>query len=275
MTLRWTVALGLLLSAHTVSAETVGRPAEWGDEQKERFLMEAKISGDERVSRGITGTRRLTLSDGIRMHDASWQTVDEFKLSKQTPRGTEINFRDSYRYNIAAYKLDRLLGLRMIPVSVERKIGGNRGALTWWIDDVLMLELERYKKKITPPSPQAWNDRILQARIFNELVFNTDPNLGNLVITTDWKLWMIDFSRAFRTFDQLRAPKNVRSPRVDRTLLAGLRALSAETLDAAVGDYLLKAEKRAVLARRDLLVAHIDRQIEERGEAVVLFDMPR
>ena len=42
--------------------------------------------------------------------------MTEFKSN----RGTEFNFRDSWRYNVAAYRLDRLLELGMIPPSVER-----------------------------------------------------------------------------------------------------------------------------------------------------------
>lgn len=263
--------LGLLALVTASYAQT----PEWDDERREQFLRDAEVIKSKRVSRGITGTRRVTLSDGETTHDASLQTVDEFKHSKETGRGVEINFRDSYRYNIAAYRLDRLLGLGMIPVSVERKIAGEKGALTWWIDDVLMLELERYRKKIDPPSPEAWNDQIFQARLFNELVYNTDPNLGNLIITTDWKLWMIDFSRAFRTFDKLRAPRNVAKPRVARTVFERMKGLDEDMLDDAVGQYLLKPEKKGVLARCRLLVEHIEREIERRGEAAVLFDMPR
>ena len=49
---------------------------------------------------------------------------------------------------MAAYRLDRLLGLNLVPVSVGRLYRGHTAAFTWWIDDVMMDEGERLKKKL-------------------------------------------------------------------------------------------------------------------------------
>ncbi len=176
----------------------------WSDAQKESFLLRAKVVKTERVSTGVTGTLRATLCDGQSTHDASLQSIDVSKRSVTTRQGTELNFRDSYKYNIAAYRLDRLLNLHMVPVSVERKIRGKKASLTWWVDDVEMMDKKRYQRKIAPPNRARWNDQKFQVRIFNELVYNTDPNRGNLLITKDWKLVMIDFSRGFRRHKELK-----------------------------------------------------------------------
>ena len=93
--------------------------------EMENFLLTAKIVKRRSLSVGITGSERATLTDGRLTHDAHIQTVDVWKLSYPTSQGTELNFRDSYTYNIAAYRLDKLLGLHMVPVSVERKVGGD------------------------------------------------------------------------------------------------------------------------------------------------------
>ena len=186
----------LLLGAATLlisSAQTIATPTAESDwsaltpEQKEEFLLNAKVSSSKGIGVGINNTRRATLSDGTLTHDAHGQTVDISKLSFKTLNGVELNFRDSYKYNIAAYRLDRLLGLDMVPVSVERKLGGDTGSVTWWVDDVMMMEMERYKKKVKVPPQRnaAWNDQMYQVRVFNQLVFNNDPNLGNLLITND------------------------------------------------------------------------------------------
>ncbi len=107
--------------------------------------------------------------------------------SRKAPAGLELNFRDSYKYNVAAYKLDRLLGLNMVPVSVERKVAGDLAAVTWWCDNIMMMDKERYSKKIQTPMAKrvSWNDQMYQVRIFNELIYNTDANLGNVLITND------------------------------------------------------------------------------------------
>lgn len=269
------LAAALLLSP-VLQSQTSGSAASarLSDAEAEKFLLEAKIVKSKEVSTGITGIRRATLSDGRLTHDASVQTVDIRKTSFQTARGTELNFRDSYKYNIAAYRLDRMLNLRMIPVTVERKVGGDTAAVTWWVDDVLMMELERFKKKIEPPNQAVWNDQIYQARIFNELVYNTDANLGNLLITKDWKLAMIDFTRAFRLRKNLRAPKNIATTRIDRRFYNGLGQLSEETLTSNLANVLRKSEIQALLARRDRIVGHFDLEIADKGEAAVICGLP-
>ena len=268
------LAAGLLLSP-AVQSQTSdsAASAKLSDAEAEKFLLEAKIIKAKGVSTGITGTRRGTLSDGRLTHDASIQTVDIYKASFQTARGTELNFRDSYKYNIAAYRLDRMLNLGMVPVSVERKVKGRTAAVTWWVDDVLMMERERFLKKIEPPHRTVWNDQMHQARIFNELVYNTDANLGNLLITKDWKIALIDFTRAFRIHKNLREPKNIANVRIDRRFYSGLRQLSAENLTSKLGDVLRKPEIQALLARRDRIVSHFEQQIAKKGEAAIVHRM--
>jgi hypothetical protein len=244
------------------------------DAEMEQFLLTAKVVRTRNVSTGITGTQRITLADGKLTHDASRQTVDIYKPSFQTAAGTELNFRDSYKYNIAAYRVDRMVGLGIIPVSVERTVGGKTGAVTWWVDDVKMTDKERYQKKIEPPDPDDWNDQIYQVRVFNELVYNTDPNLGNLLITNDWKLRMIDFSRAFRVYHELRQPKNLENCRLDRRVYDGLRGLNEEALTRRLDRVLRAAERQALLSRRDRILTHFDQQIAARGERAVLCTQP-
>ena len=155
------------------------------DKEKEQFLLQGKITKKKGIRTGTTGTTRMTLRDASFTHDAQLQTIDVFKDRFQTASGMELNFRDSYKFNIAAYRLDRLINLNMVPVSVERKVSGKPGSVTWWVDDVKMMEAERYKKKISPPNRAEWLDQMSNVRVFNELVYNTDPNLGNLLITRD------------------------------------------------------------------------------------------
>jgi hypothetical protein len=244
------------------------------DAQMEQFLLHADVLRTRGVSTGINGTLRATLSDGKLTHDASVQTVDIYKASFQTARGTELNFRDSYKYNIAAYRLDRLLGLNMIPVSVERSVQGKTGAVTWWVDNVKMMEKDRFQKKIDPPDQSVWNDQMHQARVFNELVYNTDANLGNLLITNDWRVWLVDFSRAFRLQKDLREPKNLTNCKLDRRVYNALRALDEQTLTAKLGDVLRDTEISGLMGRRNRILAYFDQQIAKKGEPGVICDAP-
>jgi hypothetical protein len=238
------------------------------EEQKIQFLLTAKVGRTRSAAQGITGTLRATLSDGSLTHDASIQSIDESKMTFQTAMGMELNFRDSWKFDVAGYKLDRLLGLNMVPVSVERKHRGSSACFTWWVDDVLMLELDRIKKKLQPPDVQTWNEQMEIVRVFDQLIFNTDRNLGNLVIDKRWRIWMIDHSRAFRMSHDIREPKNL--TRCDRALLAKMKELTEPQVTSAMGQYVTKSEIQAILARRDKIVKHF----EEKGSGF-LYDSPR
>jgi hypothetical protein len=225
-------------------------------EQQEEFLKTAKVTRTRSAGKGVTGTIRATLTDGTVTHDASIQTVDVQMNEFRSNRGTELNFRDTWRYNVAAYRLNRVLQLGNVPVSVERNFNGKPAAYTWWVDDVLMDEGERLKTKAQSPSPLGWNEQMWHVRLFDQLIQNVDRNLGNLVIDKQWGVWMIDHSRAFRLSSDIKSPQNL--TRVERSALERLKTLDRATLDDVIGDYLTSFEKRSLLQRRDAIVAHFE-----------------
>src|SRR5271154_261402 len=195
------ICLPFVLSADVESTLT--------KEQIKQFLLTAKVVRSEEAKKGVTGTLRLTLSDGTVTHDASFQAIDEHKAEMKLTGGTELNFVDSYKYNIAAYKLAELLGMDdMLPVYVERKWKGQVGSLSWWLP-VKMDEAERYKQKISPPDPDAWNNQMYKIRVFDQLVSDSDPNLTNVLIGQNWQIWRIDFTRAFRQNKDLKNPADL------------------------------------------------------------------
>jgi hypothetical protein len=239
-------------------------------EQIKQFLQTAEVIKSKSSPKGVTHPSRLTLSNGAITHDASFQTIDEHKPQMKLESGaTEIDFVDSYKYNIAAYRLAELLGLDdMLPVYVEREWQGKTGSLSWWLP-VKMDEAERFEKKLEPPDPDKWNKQMYRVRVFDELVYDTDPNLTNVLIGEDWTVWRIDFSRAFRKSKDLRAPKNL--VKCDRQLLEKLKELKADELVEKTKRYLTKGEVNGVMARRDKIVATFQTLISERGETEVLY----
>ena len=60
------------------------------------------------------------MSDGKLTHDAHVQNIDETKRSSAANQGVEFDFRDSWTFNVAAYRIDRLIGLNMVPPSISR-----------------------------------------------------------------------------------------------------------------------------------------------------------
>lgn len=193
----------------------------WTDEQKADFLRTADVVETDELSVGITQPLRATLRQGDVVHDAHIQRVNEQAPVKQTPNRREFNFRDYWGFNVAAYCLDRLLGINMLPVAVERKYQGTPAAFAWWVDDVQMMEKERWQRSVEPPDQEAWNRQMLTARVFNELAHNTDPNLGNVLIDSSWRIWLVDYTRAFRIQTKLLRPEGL--TRIDRDLLERLR----------------------------------------------------
>jgi hypothetical protein len=238
-------------------------------EQIKQFLRTAKVVSSKQASKGITGTWRLTLSDGTVTHDASFQSLDEHKASKQLAMGTELNFVDSYKYNIAAYELAELIGMDdMLPVYVERKWDGKAGSLSWWLP-VKMDELQRHNQKLAAPDPDAWNNQMYKIRVLDQLVSDSDPNLTNVLIGQNWEIWRVDFSRAFRLNKDVKSPKDL--VRCDRQLLAKLKALDGNALIEKTKTYLTKDEAKAVMARRDKIVEQFQKMVAEKGENEVLY----
>jgi hypothetical protein len=265
-------SLGFAASrARTVAPAAPGtQEPQLTQEQMRDFLLNAKVIKSKSTQKGVTGVARLTLSDGNLTHDASFQSIDEYKsLMKFETGRVEANFRDSYKYNIAAYEVALLLGLGdMMPVTVSRKWGGKTGSLSWWLPAKLDEET-RQRKKIKPPDENAWAKQMNKMWVFSQLLYDTDRNMGNVLFSEDWHLWIIDFSRAFRLYSELEDPKKL--VQCDRNLLENLRKMNAAELEAKTKQYLTGLEIRGIMTRRDKIVQHFDRLIAEKGESKVIY----
>jgi len=261
----WTLLLAGQSAAQVPVADALTK------EQKAEFLRSAKVVDDRNLPKGITRPVRLTLTDGSLTHDAAFSSVEERVPVMRFRTGrTELDFVDSYRYSIAAYRLAELLGLDdMVPVTVERAWDGRRGSLSWWID-AKWDEEQRIKQKLRPPDRIAWTRQICRMRVFAQLLADSDRNQGNMLITADWKVWIIDFTRAFRRTRELPQPEEL--TRCDRELLERLRALTKEQVKAVTKPYIGGAEIDPLMDRRDVIVARFDELIAQRGEAVVILD---
>jgi hypothetical protein len=241
-------------------------------EQIETFLKTAKVGAQRELPVGVTVPSRALLDDGRLRHEAIIQTVDITKASHPTPTGTELNFRDAWQFNVAGYELAKMLNLNMVPPYVERTVSGVRASVSWMIPDVIM-ERDRILKKMAPPDIERWNAQVLASRLFHELIADTDVNMTNLLITSDWRLWLIDFSRAFRLTRKLQEPERLTA--VDRKLLAAARSLTRDEMERRLRRWIDRPRIEAVLARRDLIVRIFDELVAAKGESLVVYDFPR
>jgi hypothetical protein len=264
----WLFALASAVIAAQFTAPELAEHARW-----EAFLRTARIAGSEQLGmdQGVTEPWRLRLEkDGVTRH-ALWKC----------PLGELHGFLESWKYEIAAYELDKLLALGMVPPTVERRFRGTAGSCQLWIDDTVLL-----RKKLTSGedasaySTPAWIRTGYIAQVFDNLIGNEDRHVGNVLVTADNRCILIDHSRTFRTtkaftegipFCEEKHPGADVMRQLPRTLVDRVRALTQAQVKAAAGKYLTTAEVRAVMARRDLLLAEIDRIIALHGEDSVLY----
>jgi hypothetical protein len=237
---------------------------------REAFLDKGDVVASKQLGKGVTNPWRLTLRDGDVTHDAAFQSVDSRKDEVRFRSGrTERDFVDFYGYNIAAYRLARLLGYDdLVPATVERVWKGKRGALTWWVDKKWD-EDERVKEGVQPPDIGAWERQLYLSRAFSALVDDTDRNLGNQLITADFHIWLIDFTRAFRQRHELKSPALLR--RIDRRFYDRLKALRDEDIHAALSPWVDGMARKALLARRDAMIEHFAVLADQRGDQSSVF----
>jgi hypothetical protein len=265
------VTVLVLLVAGRIHAQAPADSALDSRPAQETFLSHANIV--DAGTRPAGQSWRVTLVDGAgRTHAATVEAAD----------GSDPTHRN-YRFNVAAYELDKALALNLVVPTVEREIDGRRASVTWWVDDVAMNELDRRKKGIEPPDVERWTQQLQTVRVFDELISNTyrdaSPALylntvwDNLLISKDWTIWLVDHTGAFRTRQRLEEPDSL--TRCDRALLGKLRAVNRAQLQRVVGGYLSAAQLDALDVRAKLLVEHFDARIAKTSERAVLFDSPR
>jgi hypothetical protein len=238
--------------------------------EAETFLRTAKVVKRRALGKGVTGSDQLTLSDGTATHLAVWKTIDESRRGLTTFPGVGaiLDYEDSYRFEIAAYELDKLLGFDLVPPTVERTIGRQRGAVQMWIEGA-MSEADRKRKGLTPPDVDAWNAQIYRLRLFHQLTFDWDAqNIENTLLDASFRVYGIDFSRSFAVYDKVRREQLLE--RFSRRDLEALRRLDEDRLRGTIGKWVSVPQIRALLKRRDQILAIAAERVAEKGESAVL-----
>lgn len=269
---RFLLLTGLLALALPVAAQFLDEEVA-RDAATEQFLAEAEITASVQMSQseGVTEPWKLTLSDGNDERFAIWKNVE----------GRKGGFWEGWQYEIAAYRLDRYLGLNMVPPTVERRFEGSRGSIQSWVE--FWINMREYsEKKMAPPGDKSghWNNVVYLQRAFDNLIANEDRHLGNILLTEDWRMILIDHSRSFRSNKKnmtrlIFTEKHPEGPKVmkrlPRSFVDKIKALDTAKLTEIAGEYLNEKEVEAVLARRDLILETIDKLIAKNGESSVIY----
>ena len=243
-------------------------------EKWEEFLQTAEVVSSEQPfsdREAVTNPWVLTLEkDGI-TKKAIWKNCE----------GRLRGYVENWRWEIAAYRLDKYLGMNMVPPTVEKRFRGERGSCQLWIDAMMSLK-EKYEKEIKTPSYKVfpWNRALYIQRLLDNLIANEDRHQNQFLITEDWRMILIDHSRSFRTSKKFTKnpiydEKHKEGPRlmkeIPRKLYDKLKDLNQEAIKEIVGEYLTEDEIEAVLLRRDLIIDWLDKQIKKEGEDKVLY----
>ncbi len=167
------------------------------DSEVEAFLQTAPVVEQTRLNVGITNPFKLVMEkDGIRLKGI-FKYLDSHPRNQTGHWDRRDSKADRYQYEMAAYKLDRMLGTNLVPVTVERKVNGKTGIVQEWVEG-LISEMDQRKQKIKPNwlcDRKAQNHLL---RSFDYLIHNTDRNQSNTLYSRDsWQIWFIDQSRAF------------------------------------------------------------------------------
>jgi hypothetical protein len=264
MRLRTPVVLSTALFAATIGTATVSKAENakiWvGDHAKyEQWLREAEIVEVEDVGQGVTKPRKATLKEGDVVFHAVY---------KPLKRGRQSGYWESYQAEVAAYELDKLLGLDMVPPTVARRVESDQGSLQLWVEGC-----KTYKsvEGQAPGSPE-FSHQVSRMKTFDNLIFNDDRNAGNFLVDSSWNIVLIDHSRAFLDRKDLLKGESKLPASFDRKLVERLEALRFEDLEASMKGLLDKGQIEALLARRDKLLKRKDDLVAKEGEARVLFN---
>jgi hypothetical protein len=156
--------------------------------------------------------------------------------------------------DVAAYRLDRLLDLDMVPVTALRTIGKDEGSLQFLPDNT---------------SDEAWRSdsgRGSSARcdlprqwaamyVFDVLIYNEGRSLQRMLYDpSQWSLMLIEHERAFKNAKGRPAHLKRAPVEVSNGWRAALAALSDEVLAAQFSDVLDKRRLKALANRRDQLL---------------------
>jgi hypothetical protein len=261
-------AIGTSLADVARDIESVGEYLD--DETIETILREGEVLEIEEIGTGVTRPKRVLLQHNGRNRYAAFKTYDVCKQGiTHLKGGVEINFTDRYQYEVAAYRIDRFLALGQVPVAVIRSINGETGVLVDWVEDAITGK-ELKDRELETRDRLTYIKQHTLMILFDALIGNTDRNLCNRLITPhDWKLYLIDHTRAFRTVSKLPDRYVHGLDPIPKSIYDRLVRLDFKKLYDLTGDVLNRAEVKAVLKRRDRIIGKIDKDLLRYGSQVV------
>jgi len=230
----------------------------WGmsDAELESLLRTGEIINSREIGTGVTKPLRLTVRLDDKQTDAVYKHEDSLPGLESRGRyiARKADDADRYQYDPAAYRLDRLLDLQMVPVSVIRKVEDREGSVGAWIPNAIN-ERDRVEQQVPFDGYCEQTEQYRLRFVFDILIHNDDRNLTNIIWTRDdFMLRFIDHSLAFRS--PARRPKQYRKVtlRVSDLLRGHLEQLNKDNLTRELSAWLHPRQIETILERRDLIL---------------------
>ena len=229
------------------------------DEEVLNFLRDAEVVEENEIGTGINRSLKVLLEkDGVRANGIFRET------DKSDPdiRVGGINyrlFRDSYLFEPAAYHLALQLGITSIPPVVRREVDSRDGSVQIWIEETL----DEESKGFTPPDISAWIRQLRDMFLFDAFIYNPDRNGGNILVTPDYKLIMIDHTRGFQEKRDVLDPDHLNL--VNSGTWERFQSLTDEEIRDAVRPYLTPQEMTQLVVRRKTIIEYVNGLIAQRG----------
>lgn len=228
------------------------RPYGMSDAEIEDFLRTAPVTRIEELGEGVTRPLRLTLEQDGKVMQGVFKTVDTDPGLESTRRWSRAADRaDRHIYDLVAYRLDRMLGLEMVPVAVERELDGQAGTLQYWLPNSFN-EGKRRERGTALQTGCSIAAQFNLMNVFDLLIFNVDRNLGNVLYDERHQVWLIDHSRAFGTERGVPAMLEDAQVQVTPELDAALARVTAEQLEP-LRPYLHRRQLEALVSRAQAL----------------------
>jgi len=231
------------------------------DAQLEEFLRQAEVVSRTVVHRlGRSADVCELEGDGPELR-AIFSGVDETPEPGQ-PAGTAFR---TYRHEIAAYRLDRLLDLELVPVTVERRLDGMDGAIQVFMEGAVDLTLlETYNQMHLLDGLE---EEIEKADIFSALLaVEGRHDFGDMLLPQDRRIVQSDSTKAFPTSAQPGPDLPSPCGPLDPELELGLRSLSQQKVSDALGSLLSPQQIDGLLLRRDRILEICDLPVPQSGE---------
>ncbi len=218
----------------------------------EELLRTARLVSVEELGPGIRA-KKVTLRKADIELSAIWKPFSDTRLV----RGNRV----SHRSEVAAYEVDKVLGLDMVPPTVLRTLEGQEGALQLWIYGCKLLGSVGEGAPRTPE----WRHQVSRQRTFDHVIGNRGRNDRNILVDATWGIVLVDHTRAFLDPE---TPQEL-PDRFDRQMIEKLRRLNRPILRKRLNGLLTEAQVAGVFERRDALLAHVDTLVAKHGERAV------